>query len=113
MNAGIAGKPTSVPLTPNFSLSSTLVTVSAGLGGSGAAVLRPKHWSCFESLEVKPSVPVEFTGKKLQRKKKDCYQVFYLAVLLKHQIDDGISELREVNLSEVTCLAEPGQAEAS
>lgn len=70
MNAGIAGKPTSVPLTPNFSLSSTLVTVSAGLGGSGAAILRPKHWSCFESLEVKPSVPVEFTGKKLQRKKK-------------------------------------------
>lgn len=84
---------------------------SAGLGGSGAAVLKPKHWSCFESLEVKPLVPVEFVGKKLQRNRRLLPSVLFSCVV--GAPDDGISELSEVNLSEVTCLAEPGQAQAS
>lgn len=84
---------------------------SAGLGGSGAAVLKPKHWSCFESLEVKPSVPVEFIGKKLQRNRRLLPSVLFSCVV--GTPDDRISGLREVNLSEVTCLAEPGQAQAS
>lgn len=91
MSAGIAGVYLQCHLLPSLSLSS-------------------EQLSCFESLEVKPPFPVEFIGKK-PRRTKGFHQVFYLAVLLKHQMMGFHSWW--VNLSEVTCLAEPGQAQAS
>lgn len=58
------------------------------MGGPGAELLRLKHGSCFESLEGKPSVPVEFIGKKPQRNKRLSATVLFGCFV--EAPDDGI-----------------------
>lgn len=51
-------------LLPGCSLCSK--QLSARLGGSE----RLKHWPCFESLEVKPPIPVEFIWEETEEEQK-------------------------------------------